>query len=223
MVRKLCLYTIFVVVLLFSGCSVRVAAEPALMNVLIDPGHGGTDGGAVAEDGTLEKHINLAIGCFLRDMLRVGGVSVVMTRDTDVGLEDSDAVSIREKKVSDMHNRLQLYNSSQMVISIHQNHFSVPKYHGAQVFYSGNHPHGASLASAIRSAVIEHLQPGNTRESKQADNGIYLLHHTEVPAVLVECGFLSNPDERSRLNDPAYQQKMAWTIMLGYWNYIQEN
>lgn len=201
------------------GCSRNVNAPSYDGIVLIDPGHGGFDGGAVAEDGTTEKHLNLAISLCLHDLLYVCGVPVEMTRTTDMGLEEDASASIRDKKVSDMRKRLTLYNEASMVISIHQNHFSVPKYSGTQVFYSANHPDGAVLAENIRQSVVDWVQPQNKRELKKATDGIYLLYHTTTPTVLVECGFLSNPEEREKLKAPAYQQQLAFAIMAGYWGF----
>lgn len=127
-----------------------------------------------------------------------------MTRDTDVSIYDAGSSGTRQMKVSDMHNRLTLYNQAGLVISIHQNHFSVPKYSGAQVFYSGSRPESFALATAVREQLIRQTQPDNTRELKKATDGIFLLHHTTSPAILVECGFLSNPQEREKLKTPEY-------------------
>lgn len=218
-VRWWCVCLTVIVLINTTACSWRTDASVTTGVVLIDPGHGGFDGGTSAEDGTIEKHLNLAVALFLRDMLYVCGVPVAMTRDTDTGLEDSSAVSIREKKVSDMRRRLSMYNDAKLVISIHQNYFSVPKYSGTQLFYSANCAEGAVLAEAIRQKVVEWIQPQNTRELKKAGDGIYLLRHTESPAVLVECGFLSHPEEREKLKMPAYQQQLAFAVMAGYWNY----
>lgn len=187
--------------------------------VLIDPGHGGEDGGTVAEDGTLEKNINLAISLHLRDMLMVWGFPVSMTRQTDISIHSPECTSTRGIKVSDMQNRLALYEQADTVIAIHQNHFSVEKYSGAQVFYSGNHAYSEQLAAAIQASVVAHLQPENTRQIKKATDGIYLLSHTQRPAVLVECGFLSNPAERQRLKSTAYQQAMAAAVLVGFLDY----
>lgn len=187
--------------------------------VLIDPGHGGEDGGATASDGTLEKNINLAIGLYLRDMLTIWGYPVAMTRQTDVSIHSPEYSSTRDMKVSDMRNRLALYQQAQTVIAIHQNHFAVAKYSGAQVFYSGNHEHSELLALSIQASVVANLQPDNTRQIKKATDGIYLLHHTKRPAVLVECGFLSNADERECLKTPGYQQQVAATVLAGYFDY----
>ena len=95
----------------------------------------------------------------------------------------------------------------------------MPKYNGTQVFYSANHLDSAILAQSVREAVVGWIQPQNTRETKRATDGIFLLYHTTTPAVLVECGFLSNPEEREKLKTPAYQQQMAFAIMAGFWNY----
>jgi len=211
-----------VCVLLLCGCSVPTSIERSSPSVLIDPGHGGFDGGASAADGTLEKDLNLAVSLQLRDILSVCGVSVAMTRETDVSTESSVTSSIREKKVSDLHNRLALYEQSSLVIAVHQNHFSSSQYSGTQVFHSGNHSESEQLAAAVQRSVAMHLQPQNTRQIKKATDGIYLMYHTSVPAVLVECGFLSNLQELTNLKDPQYRQALAWAIALGYWDYMIE-
>lgn len=209
------------VCLLVNVCGCARTTDVLLADgvVLIDPGHGGFDGGTTAEDGTVEKHLNLAIALFLRDLLYISGVPVVMTRDTDTGLEEDSSASIRKRKMSDMANRLAMYEAADAVISIHQNYFSQPKYSGTQLFYSQNNENSAALAQEIRCMVVGWTQPQNTRELKAAGESIFLLHRTSTPAVLVECGFLSNPEEREKLKSPAYQQQLAFAIMTGYWNY----
>ena len=190
--------------------------------VLIDPGHGGFDGGTTAEDGTIEKHLNLAVALCLRDLLFVCGVPVAMTRDTDVGLEEDSSVSIRQRKVSDMKRRLGMYEIADVVISIHQNYFAQPQYSGTQLFYAPNNLKSVVLAEEIRRMVVGWIEPQNTRELKAAGENIYLLHRATKPVVLVECGFLSNYEEREKLKTPAYQQQLAFAIMAGYWNYQSE-
>ena len=213
----LCLCCCFTLI----GCTAikSTLTERDTFTVLIDPGHGGFDGGAVAKDGTNEKHLNLAIALTLRDLLTVCGVPTALTRDTDRALNAEDTHAVRSNKSSDMQARLSMYQQAETVISIHQNHFEVPKYSGTQVFYSGNHAGSQQLAESICSAVVQQLQPDNHREIKKATNGIYLLYHTTVPSVLVECGFLSNPEELALLKTPEYQQKLAFSIAGGYWNY----
>ncbi len=188
----------------------------AKAQVLIDPGHGGEDGGTGASDGTLEKNINLSISRDLYALFYVCGFSVDMTRYTDVSIHDEDCVTTREMKSSDMRNRLSLYEKADVIISIHQNHYSVAKYHGAQVFFSTNVTQSEVLAKAVQKSIVEQLQPDNTRQIKKATDGIYLLYHTTRPAILVECGFLSNPEECEKLKDTAYQQKLAFAVFSGY-------
>jgi len=202
-----------------------MVAQPTVQKaegiILIDPGHGGEDGGASA-DGVLEKNINLDIALKLYDLLQVCGFSVRMTRYSDVSIHADDTTGIRQKKVSDMRNRLAMYEKANLVISIHQNHFSAAKYSGTQVFYAGAQLESAVLAQAIQSEVVRQLQPQNTRQIKKATDGIYLLFHTTRPAVLVECGFLSNPTERDRLNNTEYRQRFSFAVMSGIWKYLTE-
>ena len=220
--RCLCAFLAICLLVNAVGCVRKTDASLSDSVVLIDPGHGGFDGGTTAEDGTIEKHLNLAVALCLRDLLMVCGVPVVMTRDTDIGLDEDASASIRNRKVSDMKNRLALYEAADVVISIHQNYFAQPQYSGTQLFYSKNNGDSAVLAEEIRRMVVGWTQPQNTRELKAAGESIYLLHRTSTPAVLVECGFLSHPEEREKLKTPAYQQQLAFAILAGYWNYQWE-
>ena len=181
--------------------------------IVIDPGHGGEDGGA-SDNGLLEKDINLSIALKLRDMLRSCGIRTVMTRESDISVYDSSAGTTREKKISDLKNRLAIVNSDpdNILISIHQNKFEQSKYSGTQMFYSTNVPESEKIAEALRKSVTGLLQPDNKRELKPDTTGVYLLKNAEVPAVIVECGFLSNPGEAKLLGDPEYQQKMAFAL-----------
>lgn len=183
-------------------------------HVLIDPGHGGDDGGAVAADGTMEKAINLPVSLALRDLLRVMGFSVSMTRDTDTMIH-TEGTSLRERKVSDMKNRLAMIEAADLTVSIHQNKFEQSRYYGTQVFYSGNNDSSRELAEAVRSSVVELLQPDNTRPLKQGTQDVYLLSHATKPMILVECGFLSNQAELQKLKDSTYQRQMAFAVMGG--------
>lgn len=187
--------------------------------ILIDAGHGGGDGGAVAADGTLEKDINLAISAPLADLLRVFGYTVQTTRDTDISVHDPDVTGLKNQKVSDIHNRLALVNSSMLAISIHQNQFPQTQYFGAQVFYAPGHPAGEGVGNAIRDSILTLLQPDNTRPLKQGSSNVYLMKHATVPTVLVECGFLSNETEREKLKTEEYQRQMAFAIAVGVLQY----
>ena len=206
----------------------RITLETAapvrtLPPVLIDPGHGGEDGGAVSGD-VLEKHINLAVSHDVADLLRLCGYTVSMTRDTDDALT-SEGEDVRKRKYNDMKMRLDLYNATpdNVVVSIHQNKFDAAASHGAQVFYSPNHPNSAVLAEALRKSVTGMLQPDNTRTCKAAGKEIFLLKNARVPAVIVECGFISNRQERELLVTDDYQKQLALAIAAGLMNYVNTN
>ena len=199
--------------------------QGAPVTVVLDAGHGGEDGGAVAQDGTQEKDINLAIALKLRPLLESSGIRVVMIRDQDVSVGDSDLETVKERKRSDLQNRLQLLKEEgeeSILLSIHQNHFSQSQYYGTQIFYSPNNPQSAVVAESIQNSVVKSLQPENERSCKEAGNSIYLLWNTHSPAVIVECGFLSNQSESKKLQDPAYQTQMAFSIWLGFLDYLEQ-
>ena len=207
------LATVFVALNL--SASYHTAAIPSEPFLLIDPGHGGEDGGTSSAAGTFEKMINLSIALDMRDMLTIFGIETQMTRESDISIHDSGCVTARQKKVSDMQNRLKMFDSASMTVSIHQNHFSVAKYDGAQVFYSASNPLSITAATAVREKIVSLIQPDNKRELKKATDSIFLLYKTTKPAILVECGFLSNPTESSKLQQETYQQKMAFAITAG--------
>ncbi len=190
--------------------------------VIIDAGHGGVDGGTSANDGTLEKDLNLQIALKLNEMLNAFGVETVLIRDSDISIHDDTAKTIRQKKISDLKNRLSIINNTDesVFVSIHQNHFGESKYHGTQIFYSKNNPDSRLLADCIRMPVVTYLQTDNTREIKQSGTEIYLLNNAQSPSVMVECGFLSNVDETNRLKDEKYQNKLAFIISLGIIDYF---
>lgn len=195
---------------------------PEYNTVIIDAGHGGVDGGTSSDDGILEKELNLQIALKVNEFLKSMGINTVMTRTKDVSIHDNSATTIREKKVSDIRNRLKIINETKnsVFVSIHQNHFSQEKYHGTQIFYSKNNPESSSLADAVRQSVISVLQPDNSREIKQSGSEIYLLYHAESPSVMIECGFLSNKEETEKLKDDEYQNKLAFLISLGIMDFI---
>ena len=208
----------------FSNITARTASDniDQQPTIVIDAGHGGEDGGAEV-DGVLEKDINLSIAGKLSDILRLCGCRVEEIRDEDISVYDSDAQTLREKKVSDLKRRAEIFNSDDrnIAVSIHQNKFGNSTYSGTQLFYSTNNADSAVLAEAIRTSVVSLLQNDNARELKPAGSDIYILDHAEVPAVIVECGFLSNPEERLKLTDEKYQGEMAYSIAMGVLEYIQ--
>ena len=191
--------------------------------VVVDAGHGGEDGGATGVHGELEKDINLAIALELQRLLEQHQFQVVMVRDWDTDLSDQNLPTVAQRKRSDLQRRLRLVEESGdcILLSIHQNFFTENQYSGAQVFYSANDPRGAALAEAIRASIVETLQPENTRQNKVGE-GVYLLEQCRVPAVLVECGFLSNPEEAAALADPDYQKQMAQAIYNGLVRYLKD-
>ena len=223
----LCVILICFCLLMYSAFS-NIAARASSGEVsdkpciVIDAGHGGEDGGAEV-DGVLEKDINLIIADKVADMLRLCGCEVVEIRDEDISVYSDDAQTLRQKKVSDLKRRAEIFNSDDrnIAVSIHQNKFGNSTYSGTQLFYSTNNTESAVLAEAIRTSVVSLLQNDNTRELKPAGSDIYILDHAEVPAVIVECGFLSNPEERRKLTDDKYQGEMAYSIAMGVLEYIQ--
>ena len=194
----------------------------SLPTVVIDAGHGGEDGGAVALDGTNEKDINLKIAQQLQLLCQSGNLRTVMTRNKDTAIYDDDCTTLKAKKTSDMHNRLKIFNadSNAIIVSIHQNKFDKEKYHGTQVFFSPNNPESEDLAESIRLSVTGLLQPDNQRQNKKADKNIFLLYRCTQPCVLVECGFLSNREELEKLKDGDYQKQIAFAVYCGILEYI---
>jgi N-acetylmuramoyl-L-alanine amidase len=209
--------------ILWEGRKANIAAlakagMPGQSTVIIDPGHGGEDGGAVASDGTEESGINLQISRSLNDLMRFCGIRTIMTRTEDVSIYSDGAGTLREKKVSDLKNRVSLVNDTEgaVLLSIHQNCLpSSPGVHGAQVFY--NTADGAQqLALAVQNALNESVNVGNAKKSKQISKSIYLMKNVTAPSILVECGFLSNTSETEALKQPAYQKKLAAAIAAGF-------
>lgn len=194
--------------------SAELSHEPV---IIIDAGHGGVDGGAVGINGTVEKRINLEIALQLRDVLSAAGYNVIMTRDTDKSIHDSDAATISQMKVSDLHNRLdmtKMYEDS-LLVSIHQNTLHDPSVTGAQVFYSPNNEQSAVLAQCIQDQFNQYLQLADSREIKKAGKNLYLFYNAKNAAVLAECGFLSNSREEELLCSPEYQKKIVFSLYCG--------
>lgn len=220
-------YFIMVAVFVFCVLFFGIIPEKSVNNeidrlVVVDAGHGGKDGGASAADGTQEQFINLDIALKLSDILTKNGYKVVMTRTDNNSIHDESADTIREQKVSDIHNRLKIIeaNPDCIFVSIHQNHYTQSKYSGTQVFYSDNNPDSSILAQYIQSAVVSAIQPENKRQIKASGDSIYLLYHAKVPAVMVECGFLSNVQETEKLKDDNYRQQLAQAIADGINQYF---
>ena len=200
----------------FAGADTPAAA-PVISgragSLILDAGHGGEDGGAVSLSGAAESRINLAIVQKLDQLLGFCGQPAILLRTEDISLHDSGAVTLREKKASDLKNRAarveQAANAT--LLSIHQNSYSDSRYRGAQTFYA---PTAGSreLAEHIQAALIASLQPENSRQAKAVDGSVYLMNHVSCPAVLVECGFLSNSEDEAQLLDEGYQRKLSLVL-----------
>ena len=188
--------------------------------LILDAGHGGEDGGAVSLSGVPESQINLAIVLKMDDLFGLYGVAPVLLREKDVSLYDDGAVTLREKKVSDLKNRAEAIEAVDhaVLFSIHQNTFSDRQYHGAQVFYAPTEG-SRQLAASIQNAIRMMLQPDNSRQEKKIPDSVYLLNHISCPAVLIECGFLTNPGEEAQLLDSSYQRKLAAVLVAAWLNY----
>ena len=185
--------------------------------LVLDAGHGGEDGGAVSLTGVPESGINLAITERIDQLLGFWGAPPVVLREEDVSLHDPGADTLREKKSSDLRNRAQAVEQVEngVLLSVHQNTFTDKKYHGAQVFYAPTEG-SRELAEAVQEALRAGLDPDNGRQAKPIPDSVYLLHHVTCPAVLVECGFLSNPEEEALLRSGSYQTKVA-AVLAGAW------
>lgn len=191
--------------------------------VILDAGHGGEDGGAVASDGTLEKDINLEITDKISFLFDLFGINYIPVRTEDISVCDDGLNSVRARKSSDIHNRFKLINDTEnsILLSIHQNKFVSEKYSGTQVFYAENSDTSSVLAQCIQDSVTTALQPENKRQIKPSGKSIYLLYNAKRPSVLVECGFISNFEELSKLKDSNYQKQIAYFITTGLLNYFK--
>lgn len=193
--------------------------------IVIDPGHGGVDGGAVSKDGVIEKEITLKIAVFLRDYLQEAGAYVVMTRESDIDLAEPNTQNISKRKAEDLMKRVHLIKEKQAnaVISIHLNAFPQSRYSGAQTFYHPSRKENKRLASFIQQSLIHHLE--NTDRIPKQKGDVYLLKESPVPTALVEVGFLSNPEETKLLRTEDYQRKIAASIysgIIGFYSDQQE-
>lgn len=205
----------FLITAHWGSQAVTVIAEnspiPRENTIVIDPGHGGEDGGAVSCAGIVESRYNLEIALRLNDLLHLLGHETVMIRTTDTSVYTKGS-TIAQKKVSDLRERVRVVNDTEdaLLVSIHQNNFSDSRYSGAQVFYASTDG-SELLAKQMQAAFVSALNPGSNRKSKKS-SGIYLMEHIDCPGVLVECGFLSNPEEEAKLRSGDYQKKICCVI-----------
>lgn len=212
---------LLVLYVLQASLCMPIHAEDRVLSgkvIIVDPGHGGFDPGKPGIHGEDEKHINLKIALLLKNYLESSGATVVMTRTTDDDVDGMDGVKHKSK---DMVERKKLSEGGDILVSIHQNSFTQSSVHGAQTFYNGKSDKGKKLAETIQSTIKTYTDETNRRQAKSNTN-YYVLKATQMPAVIVECGFLTNPEEEQKLNSEAYQDKMAYGIYQGVIKYFEE-
>lgn len=199
----------------FGSHAITAMSESAILKdrskIVIDAGHGGVDGGATSCTGVLESKINLEIALKLNDLFRFLGYETMMIRTTDISVY-TEGESIAAKKVSDLKQRVRLVNETPnaLLISIHQNYFSQNQYKGAQVFYTNSNG-SIELAKELQSQIVCTINKGSNRHAKSA-SGIYLMEHITAPGILIECGFLSNPEEEALLRNSKYQNYLCCVV-----------
>lgn len=197
--------------------SVPTFTKNESISVVIDAGHGGEDAGAIADDGTYEKDLNLEISNLVKALCILNGMTVKMTRESDILLYDyyGDLENYKgQKKIYDLKNRVKIAHESPdaIFVSIHMNKFPESKYSGTQIYYSKNNEASQLVASDLSKSIKTYLQPTNNRQIKKADSSIYILNNIKNPAILVECGFLSNEEELQSLKTKEYRASLALII-----------
>ncbi len=224
--------TLVVAIIVLAATGIEVLVENSMTQstnastlaekvILIDPGHGGIDAGASA-NGAVEKDINLAVAKFLKEYVEAGGGKVYMTRETDDNTADPNRAKGVSQKKSDMQMRksdIEKYKAD-MFISIHMNKFEQSKYRGAQVFYDDDSQENRILAEAIQQSLKDVLKDGNKRVAKGTGDSIFVLRDNKVPSALIECGFLSNPEEANLLKTSEHQKLVAEGIYTGIIKYF---
>ena len=200
--------------------SVPVSSTPVSSHIIVlDAGHGYPDGGAVNESGVSESEINLKIIQKLQELLEASNCTVILTRSDENGIYDANA---KRKKLSDLNNRIDIINNSDanILVSVHLNKISQNQYYGWQSFYQKNNENSKNLANLIQSNLNYSIQKENKREILPISN-IYLMDNSKIPSVIVECGFLSNPDDSVLLQTDSYQNSLAWGIYTGIMDYFK--
>ena len=223
------LLSVFVSIFAFILVTDRKASVPTVSlpvsgkTIVIDAGHGKPDEGAESGRGTTEAETNLKIALKLQNLLEQSGATVILTRSDENAIYDLDAKTLKQKKISDIHNRVKIGNesSADIFVSIHLNKIPQQQYDGWQTFYNGSNEDSRKLAVSIQNKLNDAIQKENNRIAKTIDN-IYIIKHVEIPTTIVECGFLSNPEEERSLLEDEYQNKLAWGIYNGVINYFYE-
>lgn len=204
--------------------SLETTASPASgKTIVIDAGHGVPDEGAESSNGTTEAETNLKIALKLQNLLEQSGCSVILTRSDENSIYDLDAKTLKQKKISDIRNRVKIGNeaSADIFVSIHLNKIPQQQYYGWQCFYKPNNENSIKLAKKLQENLNKAIQKENKRVAMKLDT-VYIMKHVEIPISIVECGFLSNPEEEKQLLDDTYQNKLAWGIFNGIQEYFYE-
>lgn len=221
--------SVFLSILVFTLVNDRKELVPTVSlpisgkTIVIDAGHGKPDEGAQSSTGTTEAATNLKIALKLQNLLEQSGTTVILTRSDENAIYDIDAKTLKQKKISDIHNRVKIGNesSADLFVSIHLNKIPQQQYDGWQTFYKQGSEEGKKLAVSIQNNLNEAIQKKNNRVAKTIDN-IYIIKHVEIPITIVECGFLSNPTEEKKLLEDEYQNRLAWGIYNGIIDYFYD-
>lgn len=189
--------------------------------VVLDAGHGTPDEGAESSKGTTEAETNLKIALKVQNLLEQSGCTVILTRSDEKAIYDLDSKTLKQKKISDIHNRVKIGNESQadIFVSIHLNKIPQQQYYGWQCFYKEGNEQSEKLAKELQENLNKTIEKENKRVAMKINN-VYIVKHVEIPLSIVECGFLSNPEEEKQLLDDGYQNKLAWGIYNGIISYF---
>lgn len=229
--KKLLILAILIIVLIICIYTINnnketiqtVSLPVSGKTIVLDAGHGQPDSGAENSTGVTEESINLIITKKVQSLLEQSGCKVVLTRSDENGIYDLASKTLREKKVSDIKNRVKIGNesSADAFISIHLNKIEQSQYYGWQTFFKTNNEKSEQLAKSIQQELNSSIQRENKREALKI-TGKYIIEHVEIPITIVECGFLSNPKEAELLQQDEYQNKLAWGIYNGIMDYFYE-
>ena len=191
--------------------------------VVLDAGHGVPDEGAQSSNGTTEAQTNLKITLKVQNLLEQSGCKVILTRSDENAIYDLDSKTLKQKKISDIHNRVKIGNesSADIFVSIHLNKIPQQQYYGWQCFYKENDENSIKLAKQLQENLNKSILKENKRVAMKL-NTVYIMKHVEIPISIVECGFLSNPEEEKQLLEDGYQNRLAWGIYNGIINYFYE-
>ena len=215
---------VFVFQVASSKQTVQTVSLPVSNKVIVlDAGHGKPDEGAQSSNGTTEAETNLKITLKVQSLLEQSGATVVLTRSDENAIYDLDKTTLKQKKISDIHNRVKIGNesSADIFVSIHLNKISQQQYYGWQCFYKQNDEKSTALAKSLQENLNDSIQKENKRVSMKLDN-VYIIKHVEIPISIVECGFLSNPEEETQLLSDDYQNRLAWGIYNGIIDYFYD-